>query len=186
MRRKSQRSLMRHSANIRARTGRFAAAAAIMLIYQCNAWGKCDEDSLAIDKSRDGDMLKIEASNVAVVPITYSVRVPHPSAAVHPHSRRSGKASGTPGGQRSEQLMTVPFASANDGDRLSLCCSWTIGLSGNTGHTAVPHLHFVVYKSTRRAALQSVPVTFASADGVVSRPRPGRRYLAISNQRVGG
>lgn len=59
-----------------------------------------------------------------------------------------------------------------------------IGLSGNTGHTALPHLHFAVYKATRRALPQSVPVTFISADGVVFRPRRGHRYLAVSAQSV--
>lgn len=61
-----------------------------------------------------------------------------------------------------------------------------IGLSGNTGHTALPHLHFAVYKATRLALPQSVPVTFVSADGVIVRPRRGHRYLAVSGQQVGG
>jgi murein DD-endopeptidase MepM/ murein hydrolase activator NlpD len=60
-----------------------------------------------------------------------------------------------------------------------------IGLSGNTGHTALPHLHFAVYKATRRARFQSVPVTFITADGVIFKPRSGHRYLAVSSQRVG-
>lgn len=60
-----------------------------------------------------------------------------------------------------------------------------IGLSGNTGHTALPHLHFAVYKATRRARYQSVPVTFITADGVVFKPRRGHRYLAVATQRVG-
>jgi murein DD-endopeptidase MepM/ murein hydrolase activator NlpD len=60
-----------------------------------------------------------------------------------------------------------------------------IGLSGNTGHTALPHLHFAVYKATRRARFQSVPVTFITAEGVIFRPRSGHRYLAVSGQRVG-
>jgi murein DD-endopeptidase MepM/ murein hydrolase activator NlpD len=60
-----------------------------------------------------------------------------------------------------------------------------IGLSGNTGHTALPHLHFAVYKATRRALPQSVPVTFISADGVIFNPRRGHRYLAVSGQNTG-
>ena len=60
-----------------------------------------------------------------------------------------------------------------------------IGLSGNTGHTALPHLHFAVYKATRRARFHSVPVTFIAADGVIFKPRRGHRYLAIAGQRVG-
>ena len=69
------------------------------------------------------------------------------------------------------------------GDRVE--AGQEIGLSGNTGHTALPHLHFAVYKATRRALPQSVPVTFISADGVVFRPRRGHRYLAVSGQNAG-
>ena len=60
-----------------------------------------------------------------------------------------------------------------------------IGLSGNTGHTALPHLHFAVYKATRRARPQSVPVSFISADGVIFEPRRGHRYLAVPGQSAG-
>ncbi|MFB3076990.1 MAG: M23 family metallopeptidase [Lysobacterales bacterium] len=60
-----------------------------------------------------------------------------------------------------------------------------IGLSGNTGHTALPHLHFAVYKATWRALAQSVPVNFISADGVIFKPRRGQRYLAVPSQEAG-
>ena len=53
-----------------------------------------------------------------------------------------------------------------------------IGLSGNTGHTTVPHLHFAVYRAAEWGATQSIPVRFASADGIVERPRRGGRYPA--------
>jgi len=69
------------------------------------------------------------------------------------------------------------------GDRVE--AGQKIGLSGNTGHTALPHLHFAVYKATRRALPQSVPVTFASGDGIIYRPRRGHRYLAVPSQKVG-
>jgi len=49
-----------------------------------------------------------------------------------------------------------------------------IGYSGNTGHTAKPHLHFAVY----RGGSQSVPVRFQTADGIIDRPRRGARYQA--------
>jgi murein DD-endopeptidase MepM/ murein hydrolase activator NlpD len=53
-----------------------------------------------------------------------------------------------------------------------------IGLSGNTGHTTMPHLHFSVYRATEWGNTQSIPVRFRSADGLVSRPRHGARYQA--------
>jgi murein DD-endopeptidase MepM/ murein hydrolase activator NlpD len=53
-----------------------------------------------------------------------------------------------------------------------------IGLSGNTGHTTMPHLHFAVYRATEWGNTQSIPVRFESADGVVMRPRHGARYQA--------
>ena len=53
-----------------------------------------------------------------------------------------------------------------------------IGLSGNTGHTTMPHLHFAVYRATEWGNTQSIPVRFHSADGVVRRPRHGARYQA--------
>lgn len=54
-----------------------------------------------------------------------------------------------------------------------------IGLSGNTGHTTVPHLHFAVYRAAEWGATQSIPVRFASAGGIVERPRRGGLYPAI-------
>ena len=53
-----------------------------------------------------------------------------------------------------------------------------IGLSGNTGHTALPHLHFAVYRPTTWGNTQSIPIRFQSADGVISRPRNGGRHQA--------
>jgi len=54
-----------------------------------------------------------------------------------------------------------------------------IGLSGNTGHTAMPHLHFAVYRATSGGNTQSIPVRFESADGIVNTPRRGARYQAL-------
>jgi len=53
-----------------------------------------------------------------------------------------------------------------------------IGLSGNTGHTTMPHLHFAVYRAAEWGNTQSIPVHFQSADGTVKRPRHGARYQA--------
>lgn len=53
-----------------------------------------------------------------------------------------------------------------------------IGLSGNTGHTTMPHLHFGVYRAISRGRTQSISVRFQSADGIIDRPRSGARYQA--------
>ncbi|MEE8119714.1 MAG: M23 family metallopeptidase [Gammaproteobacteria bacterium] len=53
-----------------------------------------------------------------------------------------------------------------------------IGLSGNTGHTAMPHLHFGVYRAAPWGQTISVPVSFKTREGVIDNPRRGRRYYA--------
>lgn len=55
-----------------------------------------------------------------------------------------------------------------------------IGLSGNTGHTTMPHLHFAVYRASTWGNTQSIPVRFLSDDGVVHTPRRGGRYRAVT------
>ena len=55
-----------------------------------------------------------------------------------------------------------------------------IGLSGNTGNSALPHLHFGVYRAAPWGSFHSVPVHFSSADGIVRKPRRGRLYQAVS------
>lgn len=59
-----------------------------------------------------------------------------------------------------------------------------IALSGNTGHTALPHLHFAVYKAASWGATQSIPVQFLSAGGVVNNPRRFERYEATSIREI--
>lgn len=53
-----------------------------------------------------------------------------------------------------------------------------IGLSGNTGHTTMPHLHFAVYRASSWGNTQSIPVRFHSPDGIVYKPRRGGRHEA--------
>ena len=53
-----------------------------------------------------------------------------------------------------------------------------IGLSGDTGYTASPHLHFAVYRATNDGETQSVPIRFQSEVGVINRPRSGGIYQA--------
>ncbi|MDH5500113.1 MAG: M23 family metallopeptidase, partial [Gammaproteobacteria bacterium] len=59
-----------------------------------------------------------------------------------------------------------------------------IGLSGNTGHSALPHLHFGVYRAIEYGKEQSIPFRFLSADGIVEQPRRGGMYVAIDPERA--
>ncbi|NNF66646.1 MAG: hypothetical protein HKM98_03960 [Gammaproteobacteria bacterium] len=51
-------------------------------------------------------------------------------------------------------------------------------MSGNTGHTTMPHLHFGVYRASSWGATQSVPVRYQADSGIIVKPRRGRGYTA--------
>jgi murein DD-endopeptidase MepM/ murein hydrolase activator NlpD len=51
-----------------------------------------------------------------------------------------------------------------------------LGWSGHTGKSTMPHLHFAVYRAESWGRTRSLPIRFATREGVVERPRRGARY----------
>jgi murein DD-endopeptidase MepM/ murein hydrolase activator NlpD len=55
-----------------------------------------------------------------------------------------------------------------------------IGLSGNSGHSTMPHLHFGVYEVIEWGATRSLKVRFDSSEGELDSPARGHAYQARS------
>lgn len=57
-----------------------------------------------------------------------------------------------------------------------------LALSGDTGYSTAPHLHFGVYRTAGDGQTQSVAIRFRTRTGALALPRTGSRYLNVQER----
>jgi murein DD-endopeptidase MepM/ murein hydrolase activator NlpD len=54
-----------------------------------------------------------------------------------------------------------------------------LALSGNTGYTKGPHLHFMVFRAKDSKSRESFPILFITKEGSGLTLQQGKRYTAV-------